>query len=52
MDDSKFDKLVAMCKRIPHDELNLHRLFKETIKEDPLMVAKLATAFVVSKIKS
>ena len=51
MDDSKFNKLVAMCKRIPQDELNLHRLFRETIKEDPIMVAKLATAFVVSKIK-
>ena len=51
MDDSLFDKLVTLCKRIPQDELNLHRLFKETIKEDPIMVAKLATAFVVSKVK-
>jgi digeranylgeranylglycerophospholipid reductase len=51
MDDKKFDKLVALCKRIPQEELNLHRLFKETIKEDPLLVAKLASAFVVSKIK-
>lgn len=52
MDDSKFNKLVATCKKIPREELNLYRLFKETIKEDPILLAKLATSFVVSKIKN
>jgi digeranylgeranylglycerophospholipid reductase len=52
LDDTNFNKLVATCKKIPQAELNLQRLFKETIKDDPIMVAKLATDFIISKIKA
>jgi digeranylgeranylglycerophospholipid reductase len=51
MNDRVFNTLVATCKRIPAEELNLYRLFQETLKEDPLMLASLATSFVVSKLK-
>ena len=50
-DDSKFNSLVSICKKIPSHELDLQRLFKETIKEDPILLAQLAGAFVASKIK-
>lgn len=51
MNDKIFNTLVATCQRIPRDELNLQRLFMETLKEDPLLLAKLASAFVISRIK-
>jgi len=51
MIDEKLNNLVMACKKIPQDELNLYKLFKETIKEDPILLAKLATSFVVSKLK-
>jgi len=51
MNDKIFNTIVATCKRIPRDELNLYRLFQETLKEDPILLAQLATSFVVSKIK-
>jgi len=50
-DDTKFNTIVSICKRIPRDELNLYRLFKETLSEDPLMLAQLAGSFIVSKLK-
>jgi digeranylgeranylglycerophospholipid reductase len=50
INDDNFNKLVAVCKRIPRDELNLQRLFKETIKEDPILLAQLATDFIISKV--
>jgi len=51
MDDQIFNSIVATCKKIPTEELNLYRLFKETLREDPKLLAKLATSFIVSKIK-
>jgi len=49
--DKKFNSLVFTCQRIPSNEFNLRRLFQETLKEDPLMLAQLAASFVVSKVK-
>ncbi|MCK9330294.1 MAG: NAD(P)/FAD-dependent oxidoreductase [Candidatus Cloacimonetes bacterium] len=51
MPDEKLNNLVSACKKIPQNEFNLYKLFKETIKEDPVLLAKLATSFVVSKLK-
>jgi digeranylgeranylglycerophospholipid reductase len=51
MDDSRFNKLVRVCQNIPRDEFSLRKLFTEAMKGDPLMVAEIAKAFVVSKIK-
>ena len=51
MNDKVFNSIVTTCKKIPRDELNLKRLFTEALKEDPILLAKLATALVVSKIK-
>lgn len=50
MDDSRFNKLVAICKKIPRDEFSLKRLFSESMKGDPRLVADIAKAFVVSKL--
>lgn len=52
MKDEKLDNLVKSCKKIPQSEFSLYALFKETIKEDPILLAKLATSFVVSKLKA
>ncbi|MCL2063932.1 MAG: geranylgeranyl reductase family protein [Candidatus Cloacimonetes bacterium] len=49
-DDNKFNSIVSICKKIPRDDFNLQSLFKETIKEDPILLAQLATAFLVSKV--
>jgi len=51
MNDKIFNTIVSTCKKIPRDELDLYRLFKETLKEDPILLARLATSFVISKIK-
>lgn len=51
MDDSFFNKLVSICQNIPKDEFSLKRLFSEAIKGDPKLVAEVAKAFVVSKLK-
>ena len=49
--DEKFNNICAMVNKIPKDEFSLKRLFQESIKEDPIMLASLATSFVVSKLK-
>jgi len=51
MNDKIFNTIVSTCNKIPRDELNLYRLFMETLREDPKLLAQLATSFVVSKIK-
>jgi len=51
MDDSRFDKLVNICQNIPEGEFSLKRLFSEAMKGDPKLIADIAKAFVVSKIK-
>lgn len=51
MSDEKFNSIVKACKKVDPNKLTMYTLFKEAVKEDPLMVAKLATSFVVSKIK-
>jgi digeranylgeranylglycerophospholipid reductase len=50
MDDEHFNKLVRICQKIPHDEFSLKRLFSESMKGDPVLVAQIAKAFVVSKL--
>jgi digeranylgeranylglycerophospholipid reductase len=50
-DDDRFNSLCAMVRKIPATEFSLFRLFQESIKEDPAMLASLATSFIVSKIK-
>ena len=52
LDDRNFNKIVEVCQRIPQTELNMQTLFKETIKDDPLLVARLATDFIISKIRA
>lgn len=51
MEDDRFNKLVQVCQRIPHNEFSLKKLFSEAMKGDPKLVAEIAKAFVVSKIK-
>ena len=49
-EDSKFNNIVKICKKIPREDMNLQRLFTETLREDPMMLAQLATSFLVSRI--
>jgi digeranylgeranylglycerophospholipid reductase len=51
MDDPKFNRLVRLCKSIPKEDFSLKKLFSVAMKGDPLLVAEIAKAFVVSKIK-
>ncbi|HOQ81029.1 MAG TPA: NAD(P)/FAD-dependent oxidoreductase [Candidatus Cloacimonadota bacterium] len=51
MSDKKFNSIVGAVKSINQDELNLHALFKVALKEEPMLVAKMATSFLASKIK-
>jgi len=51
MNDEKFNKLVKMCQGIPKDEFSLKKLFSVAMKGNPLLVAEIAKAFVVSKLK-
>lgn len=51
MNDDKFNSIVKAAKGIPTDSFNMYSLFKEAVKEDPLLVAKMATSFIVSKLK-
>ena len=51
MNDERFNKLVSVCQKIPRDEFSLRKLFSEAMKGDPLLIAEIAKAFVVSKIK-
>ena len=49
--DDRFNNICAIVTKIPRDEFSLKRLFQESLKEDPIMLASLATSFVVSKLK-
>jgi digeranylgeranylglycerophospholipid reductase len=51
MNDDKLNSIVKACKKLDPEKLTMQALFKEAIKEDPMMVAKLATSFIVSKIR-
>lgn len=51
MNDDKFNSIVRACKKVDPNNLTMASLFKEAIKEDPILLAKLATSFVVSRIK-
>ncbi|MCB5249587.1 MAG: NAD(P)/FAD-dependent oxidoreductase [Candidatus Cloacimonadales bacterium] len=51
LSDEKFNRIVQIAKDIKEDDLNLHSLFKVALREDPLLVAKMATSFLASKIK-
>lgn len=51
MNDDKFNSIVRACKKVDPNHLTMASLFKEAIKEDPILLAKLATSFVVSRIK-
>lgn len=51
MNDERFNKLVKVCQNIPKEEFSLKKLFTEAMKGDPLLIAEIAKAFVVSKIK-
>ncbi len=51
MNDEKFNNIVKAAKSIPAENFNMFSLFKEAVKEDPILVAKMATSFIVSKIK-
>ncbi len=51
MDDAKFNKLVQVCKKIPPNEFSLRKLFTEAMKGDPLLMAEIAKALVISKMK-
>jgi digeranylgeranylglycerophospholipid reductase len=48
--DERLNKLSYMCKDIPPDQISLPELFKKVVKGDPMMVAEMAKAFVLSKI--
>ena len=48
--DERLNKLSKMCKDIPPEQISLPELFKQVIKGDPLMIAEMAKAFVMSKI--
>ena len=52
INDRKFNTIMAVCKKIPQEELTMQRIFKEVIIDDPLLLAKLATDFVISMIKA
>ncbi|MDP8220609.1 MAG: NAD(P)/FAD-dependent oxidoreductase [Candidatus Stygibacter frigidus] len=51
MKDEKFNKLVNLCQGIPKDEFSLKKLFSVAMKGNPLLMAEIAKAFVVSKLK-
>jgi len=51
-EDKKFNTIMNVCKKIPQHELSLSRIFRESIKDDPILVAKLATDYIISKMKS
>ncbi len=48
--DENLNRLIAMCNTLPTDKLTLREIFFQAIKKDPILVAELAKAFVVSKL--
>ncbi|MBP7563068.1 MAG: NAD(P)/FAD-dependent oxidoreductase [Candidatus Cloacimonetes bacterium] len=51
MDDNKFNSIVRAAKSVDPDKFTMYSLFKEALKEDPILLAKMATSFLVSRIK-
>ncbi len=51
MDDSKFNSIVRVAKAVDPEKFTMYSLFKEALKEDPILLAKMATSFLVSRIK-
>lgn len=49
MTDQKFNSMVEMCSRIPQNKFDIFALFKEAVKEDPMLLAEMAKSYVVSK---
>ncbi len=48
--DERLNKIAALCRSVPQEQLSLTEMFKQVIKGDPMMVAEMAKAFVLSKI--
>jgi len=51
MGDDRFNKIAKICKNIPKEKFSLKALFTEAVKGDPKLMADVAKAFVVSKLK-
>jgi len=51
MTDERFDNLVRTFQNLPQDQFDLKSLFKEAIREDPKLVAEVAKAFLVDKLR-
>ncbi|MCD4827997.1 MAG: NAD(P)/FAD-dependent oxidoreductase [Candidatus Cloacimonetes bacterium] len=51
MDDERFNRLVSTFQKVPQEQFDLKSLFKEAIREDPKLVAEVARAFLVTKIR-
>ncbi len=50
-DDTRFNKIVEICQKIPEDEFSVKALFTEAVKGDPKLMLEVAKAFVASKMK-
>ncbi|MCL1826754.1 MAG: NAD(P)/FAD-dependent oxidoreductase [Candidatus Cloacimonetes bacterium] len=50
--DRQLNKIMASIRKIPREELSLARIFRETVFDDPALVAKLATDFLIAKLKA
>ena len=51
MGDDRFNKIAKICKNIPKEKFSLKALFTEAVKGDPKLMADVAKAFVISKLK-
>ncbi len=51
MQGHKFDDLIAACKKIPKEKMTIKELFYQAVKGHPLLLAQMATSFVISRFK-
>jgi digeranylgeranylglycerophospholipid reductase len=50
--NEKFDKLIESCQKLPKGKLTVKELFYQAVKGHPLLLAQMATSFVISRFKS